>query len=260
MIVAGMPRVEKENEWSAAMLSGGSSASRSATPAAVTVTVQVSLVEKSVAGSSAYVRGPPETVAACAPLVVQLIEYHAPLTATSSLKVIEMFASFATSTAPFAGVFEATDGAASPPVGSELLGIARLRADEVRHVVVGVLGPTDALVGLVAIRRRHPDDSRALAALRAADPVAADAVDDRGLVGEGDACTGAVGEADPVRRVTRDRARVAAGCGVVREEVVLAGSEHDPCGHGHASGSNPSRPTNSPGAASPRCSPTMCRR
>ena len=90
------------------------------------MTVQVSLVEKSVAGSSAYVRGPPATDAACAPLVVQVIAYHAPLTATSSLKVIETFASLATSTAPFAGVFEATDGAASPPVGPNFWGLLAL--------------------------------------------------------------------------------------------------------------------------------------
>ena len=44
--------VVNENEWSAAIWSGGSFASASATPAARTVTVHVSFSAKSVAGSS----------------------------------------------------------------------------------------------------------------------------------------------------------------------------------------------------------------
>jgi hypothetical protein len=115
---------------------------------------------------------------------------------------------------------------------SELLRVARLRADEVSRVVVGVLGPTDALVGLVAVHCRHPCDSRALAALGAAHPVAADAVDHGRCVREGDARSGAVGEARPVGRVSGDRAGVAAGRVVVHEEVVLAGREDDPRRHG----------------------------
>src|SRR5205823_2788207 len=96
------------------MLSGGSFASWSDTFAAKTVTVQVSAVEKSVAGSSVNVTGPPETAAVWPSLVPQEIEYQPPLTFTASLNVIEMFAFVATSVAPFDGVVLATDGAVSP--------------------------------------------------------------------------------------------------------------------------------------------------
>src|SRR5918912_63327 len=97
------------------MLSGGSCVSWSVTFAAKTVTVHVSAFAKFVSGSSVKVVGPPLTVAAWLPLEPQEIEYQPSVTFTGSLKVIETFASSATSVALFAGVVLATDGAVSPP-------------------------------------------------------------------------------------------------------------------------------------------------
>src|SRR4051812_2708933 len=95
------------------MLSGGSTVSWSVTSAATTVTVQVSPWEKSELGSSVKVVGPPETVAVCAPLALQEIEYHEPVTLTGSLNVIETLEPTSTPEAPLGGTVEATLGATS---------------------------------------------------------------------------------------------------------------------------------------------------
>src|ERR671911_2419185 len=93
------------------MLSGGSFSSVSVTPAANTVTVHVSLRPKSLAGSSVYVDGPPVAVAGRAPVAEQEMENQDPAVATSSLNVIVMFESRATSEAFAAGGCELTRGA-----------------------------------------------------------------------------------------------------------------------------------------------------
>src|SRR5438128_8237511 len=97
------------------MVSGGSLVSWSDTFAAKTVTVQVSPWTKSVSGSRVKVVGPPLTAAVCPSLVPHEIEYQLPVTSTGSVNVIEMFASTATSVAPFAGDVLATAGAESLP-------------------------------------------------------------------------------------------------------------------------------------------------
>src|SRR6266545_3866310 len=97
------------------MVSGGSFVSTSWTALPVTVTVQLSPAEKSVAGSRVNVVGPPETVALCAPLVAQAIENAPASTVTGSLNVTLTFEAATTPVAPPAGVVELTVGAASPP-------------------------------------------------------------------------------------------------------------------------------------------------
>src|SRR5438128_1047710 len=79
----------------------------------MTVTVHDSALAKSVAGSSVKVVGPAPNVAACPPVVVQLIVNQLPLTFTGSVKVIVIFAVSATSAAPAAGLVAATAGGAS---------------------------------------------------------------------------------------------------------------------------------------------------
>src|SRR5438034_3837372 len=83
-----------------AMLSGGSFVSWSVTFAAKTVTVHVSAGTKFVPGSSVKLVPAPLGVAVCAPLIVQEIEYHEPLTFTDSLKPIVMLLSTETFAAP----------------------------------------------------------------------------------------------------------------------------------------------------------------
>jgi hypothetical protein len=78
------------------------------------VTVHVSPGPKSVSGSSVNVVGPPLATAVCAPVSAHEIVNHEPVTFTGSLKVIETFALRATLLVLFAGLLEATVGAASP--------------------------------------------------------------------------------------------------------------------------------------------------
>ena len=94
-------------------MSGGSFASVSETFAPCTVTVHVSFWPKSVPGLSAYVPGPPVTVAVWAPVVEHAIPNQSPVVATSSLNVTLTSLSTATSEAPLAGSVEATVGARS---------------------------------------------------------------------------------------------------------------------------------------------------
>ena len=100
-----------DHETSCSIRSGGSLASVSVTFAAAIETVQLSFCANSVSGSSVYVRGPPLAIAACAPLVVHVIENQLPVTSTSSLNVMAMSASNATSDAFDAGVCALTPGA-----------------------------------------------------------------------------------------------------------------------------------------------------
>src|SRR5687767_4928053 len=105
MNVAGSPQtvastVVNEKVASPAMLSGGSSASWSLTWLATTVTVHVSFDPKSVLTSSVNVVGPPETTAACVPVVVHATENHGSVTSTGSENVIETSRFRATFTAP----------------------------------------------------------------------------------------------------------------------------------------------------------------
>src|ERR1051326_1701552 len=96
------------------MLSGGSFASASVTPAARTVTVQVSPCVKSTVGSSVNVALGLELVEnVCAPEVAQLMVKLAPLAFTGSLKLTVTFVAAPTLVAPFAGVVELTLGAVS---------------------------------------------------------------------------------------------------------------------------------------------------
>ena len=96
----------------AAIVSGGSIASWSLTRLASTVTVQLSPSTKSLSGSSVKVVGPPDTVAVCAPLVVQDIVNQLPVTLTASLKVI-VTEPFGDVLPPGVGAVLATDGAMS---------------------------------------------------------------------------------------------------------------------------------------------------
>ena len=98
---------------SAAMLFGGSSASWSLTPAADTVTVQLSLRAKSASGLKVNVSGPPERTAVWTPLSAQLMLTASAARSTGSLKVIETSESSGTCVAPPSGVVSATAGAAS---------------------------------------------------------------------------------------------------------------------------------------------------
>src|SRR5438093_12192675 len=95
------------------MLSGGSIRSWSFTFEASTVTVHISALAKSVAGSRTKVTGLPDTAAPWSPLVAQAIWNQASVTFTGSPKVIEMLASTATPDALPAGVVELTAGAGS---------------------------------------------------------------------------------------------------------------------------------------------------
>ena len=81
-----------EKMRSAAIVSGGSSASVSVTPWSSTVTVQVSPAAKSVSGSSVYARTAPESANVWAPLVAHEIENDAADTVTGSLNVMPTFA------------------------------------------------------------------------------------------------------------------------------------------------------------------------
>ena len=105
----------KLNASSAAMASGGSTTSWSVTAAPVTATLQVSPVARSTAGSSVKAVGPPETVAAWAPLVAQ-VRVRAPAArSTGSVNVTVGLTSAATPVAPSAGVVDWTAGAVSVP-------------------------------------------------------------------------------------------------------------------------------------------------
>src|SRR3954470_10994701 len=107
------------------MLSGGSSASMSATCPALTVTVHVSFTPKLTSGSSVYVCGPPLCVAVWEPVEAHEIEYQPAAAFTGSLNVIETFVPAGTSVAPFAGVVADTDGAVS--TSQKLGGLSELR-------------------------------------------------------------------------------------------------------------------------------------
>jgi hypothetical protein len=74
-----------------------------------------------------YTSAPPETDAACEPLVPQLIEYQLPVTVTASLNVRLTFASTATFVAPSAGELPVTLGGSS--LGQKLSGVSALRGD-----------------------------------------------------------------------------------------------------------------------------------
>src|SRR5918999_1597837 len=119
--------VVNDHEWSCCIWSGGSTVSASATFAARTVTVQLSFSAKSLPGSSVYVAGPPDTVAGCAPLVEHEIENQSPVVETSSLNVMLMPESRATSAAPEAGVVAVTRGASSVTTSQECGAVALLR-------------------------------------------------------------------------------------------------------------------------------------
>src|SRR5439155_11704850 len=103
------------------MLSGGSIRSWSFTFEASTVTVHISALAKSVAGSRTKVTGLPDTAAPWSPLVAQAIWNQVSVTFTGSLKVIEMLASTAPPDAPPAGVVDLTAGGRSAqfPCGDE---------------------------------------------------------------------------------------------------------------------------------------------
>ncbi len=105
--ITGMPTILKLKLKSSSMVSEGSS--MSATWAAIIVTVQASLLIKSETGSREKVVGPPLSNAECTP-PSQIISNQLPLTTTSSLNVISMFASTATLDAPLVGVVVATEG------------------------------------------------------------------------------------------------------------------------------------------------------
>src|SRR5438874_4290752 len=107
--------VVKLQLWSAAIVSGGSTASWSVTWLAMTVTVQLSLFAKSASGFSVKAVGPPLALAVCAPLVAQEIVYQLPATSTGSPKVTVTSALTATLVAPPAGDVLETAGAASGP-------------------------------------------------------------------------------------------------------------------------------------------------
>jgi len=89
--------------------------------------VQDSLSEKSVAGSSVKVVGPPVCPAGCDPLVAHPIVYQLPVTLTASLNMIETVAFFATPVAPASGDVAVTAGAKS--TGQTCSGLDVLRGD-----------------------------------------------------------------------------------------------------------------------------------
>src|SRR5436190_968739 len=110
--LGGLSVVNDQTKF-ASMLSGGSLLSLSLTCAANTVAVHSSPLPKSVFGSTVHVVGPPLTVTVCAPEVPQLMSKLAPAALTDSSKLIVTFVFDVRSVAPFAGVVELTDGAAS---------------------------------------------------------------------------------------------------------------------------------------------------
>src|SRR5262245_2353150 len=97
------------------MLLGGSPVSWSATCAANTVTVQVS-VAKSAFGLIVYVVGPPVTTVSATfrvPLVPHTIWSQFPVTSTGSLKVIVTSCPESADVEPFVGSVDVTVGATS---------------------------------------------------------------------------------------------------------------------------------------------------
>src|ERR1044071_2588800 len=102
------------------MLFGGSLASASVTPAAKTVTVQVSPPVKSTAGSSVKVAlGLALVENVGAPEVAQVMSKLAPLAFTGSLKLMTTFAFPATPVAPLVGVVLVTVGDPSTLIVNE---------------------------------------------------------------------------------------------------------------------------------------------
>src|SRR5947207_6801261 len=77
-------------------------------------TEHVSLLAKSVSGSSVKVVGPPVTVAVCAPLVRHTIRNQDPMTSTGSLNVTVMLLPTGIPAAPAAGVRAVRVGGSSP--------------------------------------------------------------------------------------------------------------------------------------------------
>jgi len=106
--------VVKDIVKSANISSGGSSVSWSVTFAAAIVRVQVSPYGRSLVGSMVQLVGPPDAVAAIAPLTEQDSVNQSPVTVTGSVKVTVMLEPTATSVAPSAGDVPDTAGAASP--------------------------------------------------------------------------------------------------------------------------------------------------
>src|ERR1041384_3956254 len=127
------------------MASGGSLMSWSVTNVAWTVTVHVSLVVKSLVGSTVKVVGPPLTEALCPPLVAQEIAYQPSVTLTGSLNVSETFDVTETPLAPFAGGGELTVGAWSAPQmfsgDSELRGLGASAVKSAELLFVSVQPP-----------------------------------------------------------------------------------------------------------------------
>src|SRR5262245_550088 len=118
MGVAGVPHADASATVNvalklAAMVSGGSFASWSVTPAAATAIVHCSPAVRSVAGSRVNVAGPPESVPGWAPLVAQVRLIASVATFTSSVNVTVTSVSGATPAAPLAGVVDCTPGAGS---------------------------------------------------------------------------------------------------------------------------------------------------
>src|SRR5438874_12607494 len=100
------------------MLSGGSIRSWSFTFEASTVTVHISALAKSVAGSRTKVTGLPDTAAPWSPHVAQAIWNKVSVTFTGSLKVIETLESTAMPAEQHAGVVELTVTASSEQLPS----------------------------------------------------------------------------------------------------------------------------------------------
>jgi hypothetical protein len=121
----------------------------SVTFAARTVTVQLSFRAKASSGSSVNVRGPPVAVAACVPDVAQAIENQSPVVETSSLNVMSMSASSATSEAPDAGSLAVTRGAWSGSASQD-------RVTELLRGAVAAASKSAALSSLST----HPPFSR----------------------------------------------------------------------------------------------------
>ena len=113
LIRLGGPTIVNDQAKSPAIVSGGSSASRSDTWPATIVAVQVSPAAKSTSGARVKVVGPPEATAVCAPLTAHEMENHAPATATGSPNVTLRSESGETPVAPAVGVVATTCGAAS---------------------------------------------------------------------------------------------------------------------------------------------------
>ena len=174
-----------EEPTSAAIVSGGSSPSRSCTDAAATVKVQLSPGEKSAAGSSENVVGPPEAASGWAPLVAHAIAKAPGSTATGSLKTTLGLVPVATPVAPAGGVVETTVGAASPgggpPQGAgavpELRGVGAPAAKSAELTSVSTQPPPARRSAVDA------DGGGAGRSLREARRPVADEVDDLGSLG-----------------------------------------------------------------------------